>query len=660
MAETQTTGIIYPPPDIRGVIDTTAQFVAKHGPEFEQRVLREQSNTKFAFLQASNPYRAYFDHRVADFKAGRTEESKPEVPAAILEMKKKEEDKKAKKAQMKALTQGETAAELQPPPEDQYTVQHPFLAPLDMDIIKLTAQFVARNGQKFLVGLTQREARNPQFDFLKPSHALFGYFTALVDSYTKCLMPAKGEVEKLKRYASHNTAFLNACMRRYEWEKAESKKHEEKEKERAEEREQMAMIDWHEFVIVETIEFTAEDDTLALQAPRKLDQITGHIRQEGTPVPLAAVGVMERNRIIDEEEAMEIEMDMDAEDAPAAEEPMEVEEPEEKKDEAGDKDKPKPDKGLDEEEDALPMPDEDVSINVRQDYTRNYTKAKQKQAAAMTGLQKCPITGQMVPAEDMTQHLKILLLDPKWKKQKDQLLERARRESAFDDNVEANLASFVSKRPDLFGDIEEQIRQTAEMNAEAGAREAGADAGPAHKFAAGALANAPRNLELPAPEDDDGRDDDAHLAQAGMMALPPIMGERPDMTPFAPEGGPQDEDDDEDGEPDAKRRKVEDFEPEDAFLARVGTTEVKLIVQVLSGEARGAQTLTLDAPYATRVGELKGKMQAMGCAIPITRMRLVHQEKRFLLKDSNTLAFYNLASGTVLEAKLQERGGRKK
>ena len=31
----------------------------------------------------------------------------------------------------------------------------------------------------------------------------------------------------------------------------------------------------------------------------------------------------------------------------------------------------------------------------------------------MTGLQKCPITGQMVPAEDMTQHLKILLLDPK-------------------------------------------------------------------------------------------------------------------------------------------------------------------------------------------------------------------------------------------------------
>merc|ERR1719420_800476 len=210
---------------------------------------------------------------------------------------------------------------------------------------------------------------------------------------------------------------------------------------------------------------------------------------------------------------MEIEMDMDAEDAPAAEEPMEVEEAEEKKDEAGDKDKPKPDKGADEEEDALPMPDEDVSINVRQDYTRNYTKAKQKQAAAMTGLQKCPITGQMVPAEDMTQHLKILLLDPKWKKQKDQLLERARRESAFDDNVEANLASFVSKRPDLFGDVEDQIRMTGEMNAEAGAREAGADAGPAHKFSAGAekSALADQNL-LPLPLREMAQEDDEFAA----------------------------------------------------------------------------------------------------------------------------------------------------
>ena len=42
------------------------------------------------------------------------------------------------------------------------------------------------------------------------------------------------------------------------------------------------------------------------------------------------------------------------------------------------------------------------------------------------------------------------------------------------------------------------------------------------------------------------------------------------------------------------------------------------------------------------------------------RLKLYHQEKRLLLKDSNSLAFYNLVGGTVLEAKQQERGGRKK
>merc|ERR1711912_176714 len=115
----------------------------------------------------------------------------------------KEDEKKKKKDELKALTLGGEKKKkvAKPPQPDQFTVSHPYIAPMDMDIIKLTAQFVARNGQKFLIGLTQRESRNPQFDFLKPTHALFGYFTTLVDAYAKCLMPNKVEVEKLKKCA---------------------------------------------------------------------------------------------------------------------------------------------------------------------------------------------------------------------------------------------------------------------------------------------------------------------------------------------------------------------------------------------------------------------------------------------------------------------------
>ena len=63
--------------------------------------------------------------------------------------------------------------------------------PIDMDIIKLTAQFVAKNGQKFLIALTEREKNNPQFDFLKPTHQMFAFFTSLVDAYSKCIVPRK-------------------------------------------------------------------------------------------------------------------------------------------------------------------------------------------------------------------------------------------------------------------------------------------------------------------------------------------------------------------------------------------------------------------------------------------------------------------------------------
>lgn len=53
------------------------------------------------------------------------------------------------------------------------------------DVVRLTAQFVARNGRQFLTNLMNREQRNYQFDFLRPQHSLFNYFTKLVEQYTK-------------------------------------------------------------------------------------------------------------------------------------------------------------------------------------------------------------------------------------------------------------------------------------------------------------------------------------------------------------------------------------------------------------------------------------------------------------------------------------------
>ena len=49
----------------------------------------------------------------------------------------------------------------------EFTVEHPSgLSGVDVDIIKLTAQYTVANGKEFLLGLAVREQRNPQFDFL--------------------------------------------------------------------------------------------------------------------------------------------------------------------------------------------------------------------------------------------------------------------------------------------------------------------------------------------------------------------------------------------------------------------------------------------------------------------------------------------------------------
>ncbi|KAK1552272.1 hypothetical protein Q3G72_013573 [Acer saccharum] len=65
---TRTIGIIHPPSDIRNIVDKTSQFVAKNGPEFENRIIANKANNaKFNFLSSSDPYHAYCQHRFSEF-----------------------------------------------------------------------------------------------------------------------------------------------------------------------------------------------------------------------------------------------------------------------------------------------------------------------------------------------------------------------------------------------------------------------------------------------------------------------------------------------------------------------------------------------------------------------------------------------------------------
>lgn len=86
--------------------------------------------------------------------------------------------------------------------------------------MKLTALFTARRGHNFLASLSAREGRNFQFDFLRPTHSLFGYFNRLVEQYTKVLYPNKEVLVTLNERAQEGAKWktLEVARRHGKWE----------------------------------------------------------------------------------------------------------------------------------------------------------------------------------------------------------------------------------------------------------------------------------------------------------------------------------------------------------------------------------------------------------------------------------------------------------
>ena len=94
------------------------------------------------------------------------------------------------------------------------------------DIMKLTALFTARRGRSFLASLSAREGRNYQFDFLSPTHSLFGYFNRLVEQYTKVFHPNKEMLEQLKNRTQGGARWttLGVARNHAKWERNKREK----------------------------------------------------------------------------------------------------------------------------------------------------------------------------------------------------------------------------------------------------------------------------------------------------------------------------------------------------------------------------------------------------------------------------------------------------
>ncbi|PSR98094.1 Splicing factor 3A subunit like [Actinidia chinensis var. chinensis] len=446
---TRTIGIIHPPPDIRNIVDKTAQFVAKNGPEFEKRIIANNAgNAKFNFLHASDPYHAYYQHRLSEFRAQNqasvqqqpssepADSSAPEsVPSAPVADGDDTLTKLDPSAQFRPVCKV-----LEPPEAEQYTVRLPEgITGEELDIIKLTAQFVARNGKSFLTGLTSREINNLQFHFLKPTHSMFMFFTSLADAYSKVLMPPKGLTDKLKKSVTDMTTVLERCLHRLEWERSQEQARQKAEDEIEQERLQMAMIDWHDFVVVETIDF-ADDEDEELPGPMTIEEV---IRR-------SKMLAMEEDEIV--ESGKDVEMEMDEEEVQLVEEGIRAASLEENGEEKKNEMKP-------------PLEENEPPMRI----VKNWKRPEERIPAERdpTKYVVSPITGELIPISEMSEHMRISLIDPKYKEQKERMFAKIRETTlAQDDEISRNIVGLARTRPDIFGTTEEEVSNAVKAEIE--------------------------------------------------------------------------------------------------------------------------------------------------------------------------------------------------
>ncbi|KAK2417875.1 putative splicing factor 3A subunit [Trifolium repens] len=346
----------------------------------------------------------------------------------------------------------------------------------ELDIIKLTAQFVARNGKSFLTGLT--------------------------NAYSKVLMPPKGLTGKLKKSSVPDmTTMLERCVNRLEWEHSQEQARQKAEDEIEQERIQMAMIDWHDFVVVESIDF-ADDEDEELPPPMTLEE-----------------DVIMRSKMT-VEPGKEVEMEMDEEEAQLVEEGMRAASLEDNDD------------GRRNEVRVTEDPEPLMRI------VKNWKRPEERLPVDRdsTNFVVSPITGELIPINEMSEHMRISLIDPKYKEQKERMFAKIRETTlAQDDEISKNIVGLARTRPDIFGTTEEEVSNAVKAEIEKNDEQPKQVIWDGHSRSIGRTANQAMSQNIGSEDQNDAFNSESKNLP-GPAAPPPKPG-MPSVRPLPPPPG---------------------------------------------------------------------------------------------------------------------------
>ena len=439
--------MIYPPPETKKIIDEAATLVAEYGTSVESQM---QNDEKFSFIKKNDPYYMYYQSKITQvqsllkqkieqWKIEQSQNKNTELEnnnKNELLGKKRNNDNNIEK-ETKELLQNALLNKIEKikndnsnflknyenipmPKPDIFTVLQPNISGTELDIIKISAQFVAKNGQKFLSDLIKREKDNPQFDFMKPQHTLFGYFTFLVGCYAKILNNKNEILSKIITYATDTDEILRKTHQNFLYENkinkiSRGKKFSQEDLLTEEEKSKLKQIDWYDFVVVETINFDSDFENEDIQNKNSEIFKSENLYSENQ-------NIQNPNTINSEISTNEINNNNEINDTNNNNDEQEI-----------------------------------IYINGKK-IIKNYVREKKVLTLKTGDIENnnitCPLCKLSISSDKIEEHLKIELLDPRWKKIQEEINKNQEQTNLADTmDFLSYLEDFSKSRPDLFGDI---------------------------------------------------------------------------------------------------------------------------------------------------------------------------------------------------------------
>lgn len=329
--------VIIPPPSIKEIILKTATYVHRNGKEFETKIRENESNNnKFTFVNENDPYNKYYNFVLDNIET-------------FIEVTGENDDGGSDE-------DGPKEEKVETPSELDFLVQVPPITAKDIDIIKLTALFVAKNGENYITQIRNKyNDQTAQFSFLNDKHSFHQLFLTFLKQFRK-LIKEQDEID-----LNHDVLLESYKRAKYnERNKINSAKLKEIEEAK---KLKYASIDWQDFIVVETIDIT---------------EIDSHTE---FPLPLTIADLQYRSL---EQKSQEISIPSVT---PISE--------------------PSPSSTIG------PNP-----MKIRS-YGKTRLKAgRQQQDREGDKMVECPITGKLIPESGFERHMQILLRDPKYQQEK--------------------------------------------------------------------------------------------------------------------------------------------------------------------------------------------------------------------------------------------------